>query len=89
MDFPTAVQARDNINKFNNELFNNLINSIKHKILNSDKPKLDFVLDYTQLNNDTLINNVIKFLREKGYRVELVYSTCQWDIHDPYIRIEW
>lgn len=89
MDFPTAIQARDNINKFNNELFNNLINSIKHKILNADKPKLDYVLDYTQFNNDTLINNVLKFLREKGYNVELVFSTCQWDTHDPYIRITW
>ncbi len=89
MDFPTAIQARENIDKFNNELFNNLINSIKHKILNADKPKLDYVLDYTQFNNDTLINKVLKFLREKGYKVELVFSTCQWDTHDPYIRIEW
>jgi hypothetical protein len=28
-------------------------------------------------------------LREKGYKAELVYSTCQWDNHEPYIRIEW
>jgi hypothetical protein len=91
MDFPTAIQARENIDKLNNELFNNLINSIKYKILNSGKPKLDYMLDYTQFSfsNDQLINNVLKFLREKGYKAELVYSTCQWDNHEPYIRIEW
>jgi hypothetical protein len=89
MDFPTADQARNNINQINNEAFNILISSIKKAILNSNKSNINYSLNSSQYCNDELIKNILTFLREKGYTVEIVYSSCQWDYQLPYIKIEW
>ena len=87
MNFPTAIEANRLTTQSNNYIFDMILEDIKPYILSSNK----FCTKYTLDTNDkyNISSKIITFLKDKGYKVRLMESDCQWDSFTPYLEIKW
>ena len=86
MDFPTANQARQLLIQSNKYFLDIALNEIKSMITEARKSFVDYTLegDIYKINSQ-----IISFLIDKGYSVELVEPNCQRDMFTPYLSIRW
>ena len=87
MDFPTAIEANKLTTQSNNYIFDMIVEDIKPYILSSNKFYVKYTLDTNEKYNNS--SKLITFLINKGYKVNLIESDCQWDSFIPYLEIKW
>jgi len=87
MDFPTAIEANKLTTQSNNYIFDMIVEDIKPYILSSNKFYVKYTLDTNEKYNNS--SKLITFLINKGYKVKLIESDCQWDSFIPYLEIKW
>ena len=87
MDFPTAIEANKLTTQSNNYIFDMIVEDIKPYILSSNKFYVKYTLDTNEKYNNS--SKLITFLINKGYKVKLIESDCQWDSFISYLEIKW